>query len=83
MYRCASRLQLTVCIPFVALIARPPQYTVSVEVTRSFMSKNIKKSMEFIVIAQPNKSLAQSGTVKFSLTPQSLENVKQVCVMTH
>jgi len=50
------------------------QYIITVEMLRSMLSKNVKKSMEFIMKNKFTKEL-QANKVEFKISPESLKNV--------
>jgi len=52
------------------------QYVITVEVRRGYMSKNIKRSIEFIVEA-PEARPPKLVPAPFALVPESLENVRK------
>ena len=55
------------------------QYTIKVEMKRSFLNKDVSKQMEIIMITKPDSELAEKAIVKavdFKITPDSLTNIK-------
>ena len=52
------------------------QYVITVEVRRGMLSKNIKRSIEFIVEAPDGRPIKESPA-PFSIIPESLENVRK------
>ena len=52
------------------------QYVITVEVRRGMLSKNIKRSIEFIVEA-PDPKPPKLNAAPFSIVPESLENVRK------
>ena len=52
------------------------QYTIVVEMKRSFLSKDLQKEVEFIVEYSERTKTDEPNPVDFSITPQSLANVK-------
>ena len=53
------------------------QYIITVEMMRSMLSKNIKKSMEFIVKNKLQKDNLEKNKVDFEITPENLKNVQK------
>lgn len=53
------------------------QYIITVEMMRSMLSKNIKKSMEFIVKNKLQKDKLEKNKVDFEITPENLKNVQK------
>ena len=53
------------------------QYVIGVEVKRGVMSKNLKRTLEFIVEAPEAKENLKAQPSPFSIVPESLENVKK------
>ena len=52
------------------------QYVITVEVRRGMLSKNMKRSIEFIVEAPKDTALKPSAS-PFTIVPESLENVRR------
>ena len=52
------------------------QYTLFAEMKRSFLSKDLQKEVEFIVEYSERTKTDEPNPVDFSITPQSLTNVK-------
>ena len=52
------------------------QYTIVVEMKRSFLSKDLQKEVEFILEYSEWSNTDEPNPVDFSITPQSLANVK-------
>jgi len=50
------------------------QYLINVEIARSMLAKNLKKTIEFIVKCKPKKELVKTP-VEFGITPDKLKNV--------
>jgi len=52
------------------------QYLISVEIARSMLAKNLKKTAEFIVKSKPKKEM-EEVPVEFTITPDKLKNVSK------
>jgi len=52
------------------------QYLISVEIARSMLAKNLKKTVEFIVKCKPKKEI-EEVPVEFTITPDKLKNVSK------
>jgi len=52
------------------------QYLIKVDMARSLLAKNLQKTLEFIVEIK-NSTPPKPTPVKFTITPESLENVKK------
>mmetsp|Transcript_3309 Transcript_3309/g.4552 ORF Transcript_3309/g.4552 Transcript_3309/m.4552 type:complete len:306 (+) Transcript_3309:62-979(+) len=57
------------------------QYVLRADMARPLLAKNIQKQLEFIVEIK-NSEVPKPRPVKFSITPDSLENVKKTSVKT-
>ncbi len=57
------------------------QYLIRVEMKRSFLNKDVSKQMEINIITRPDSELAEKAIMKpvdFKITPDSLQNIKEV-----
>ncbi|XP_072022181.1 vacuolar protein sorting-associated protein 26C-like [Amphiura filiformis] len=52
------------------------QYTIKVEMKRPLLAKDLGKTVEFILEYKDQKEKAQPKAVPFTITPESLQNVK-------
>lgn len=52
------------------------QYTLMVELKRAFLSKDLQKETEFVVEYREQEQKGEENPVQFTITPQSIENVK-------
>jgi hypothetical protein len=52
------------------------QYTLMVELKRAFLSKDLQKETEFVVEYRDQEQKGEENPVQFTITPQSIENVK-------
>jgi len=53
------------------------QYSIQVDIQRTFLQKNLTKKIEFILHGEPSKEIKEVP-VPFTITPDSLENVRKV-----
>ncbi|XP_014824291.1 PREDICTED: Down syndrome critical region protein 3 [Poecilia mexicana] len=53
------------------------QYTLRCDLKRPLLAKDLSRSCEFIVHSQPQKSKIVPTPVKFSITPETLQNVRE------
>lgn len=53
------------------------QYTLRCDMRRSLLAKDLSKTCEFMVHSQPHKSKVQPNPVDFSITPDTLQNVRE------
>ncbi|XP_067253355.1 vacuolar protein sorting-associated protein 26C isoform X2 [Chanodichthys erythropterus] len=53
------------------------QYTLRCDMRRSLLAKDLSKTCEFMVHCQPQKSKLQLNPVDFSITPETLQNVRE------
>ncbi|XP_012586357.1 PREDICTED: Down syndrome critical region protein 3 [Condylura cristata] len=53
------------------------QYTVRCDVRRSLLAKDLTKTCEFIVHSAPQKGKLTPSPVDFTITPETLQNVKE------
>lgn len=53
------------------------QYTLRCDIRRSLLAKDLSKSCEFMVHCQPQKAKLQPNPVDFSITPETLQNIKE------
>ncbi|MFT7818644.1 Down syndrome critical region protein 3 [Arapaima gigas] len=53
------------------------QYTLRCDLKRSLLAKDLSKTCEFIVHCQPQKGKVQPSPVDFSITPETLQNVRE------
>jgi len=56
------------------------QYQLRATCVRGFMAKTLEKTLEFIVEVKSSKDYPKDQEVPFSVTPQSIENVKKTSV---
>ncbi|XP_063959852.1 vacuolar protein sorting-associated protein 26C-like [Lytechinus pictus] len=59
------------------------QYTLKAQVKRSLLAKDLVKTTEFIIEYRDQKVKAELKPVPFSITPQSLQNVKDKTSLPH
>ena len=52
------------------------QYTLVADMKRSFLSKDLQKEIEFVVEYREQEMKGEENPVDFTITPQSIENVK-------
>ncbi|XP_030648651.1 vacuolar protein sorting-associated protein 26C isoform X1 [Chanos chanos] len=53
------------------------QYTLRCDMKRSLLAKDLSKTCEFIVHCQPQKAKLQPSPVDFTITPETLQNVRE------
>ncbi|KAI7792958.1 vacuolar protein sorting-associated protein 26C isoform X1 [Triplophysa rosa] len=53
------------------------QYTLRCDMRRSLLAKDLSKTCEFMVHSQPQKSKVQPNPVDFTITPDTLQNVRE------
>lgn len=53
------------------------QYTLRCDMRRPLLAKDLSKTCEFMVHCQPQKSELQPNPVEFSITPETLQNVRE------
>lgn len=53
------------------------QYQIKVDMKRSLLSKDLNKQCEFIVEYKAQEEKAQSKPIKFTITPETLTNIKE------
>ncbi|XP_016320019.1 vacuolar protein sorting-associated protein 26C [Sinocyclocheilus anshuiensis] len=53
------------------------QYTLRCDMRRPLLAKDLSKTCEFMVHCQPQKSKLQPNPVEFSITPETLQNVRE------
>ncbi|XP_027886753.1 vacuolar protein sorting-associated protein 26C isoform X2 [Xiphophorus couchianus] len=59
------------------------QYTLRCDLKRPLLAKDLSRSCEFIVHSQPQKSKIVPTPVKFSITPETLQNVRERGQLPH
>ena len=62
------------------LILSQLQYTIKVDMKRPLLAKDLGKTVEFIVEYKEQKEKAKPSPVPFTITPESLQNVKDVSI---
>ncbi|MEQ2229911.1 Vacuolar protein sorting-associated protein 26C [Ilyodon furcidens] len=53
------------------------QYTLRCDLKRSLLAKDLSRNCEFMVHCQPQKAKVVPTPVKFSITPESLQNTRE------
>ncbi|XP_018610855.1 vacuolar protein sorting-associated protein 26C [Scleropages formosus] len=53
------------------------QYTLRCDMKRSLLAKDLSKTCEFMVHCQPQKGRLQPSPVDFSITPETLQNIRE------
>uniref|UniRef100_W5KNE3 Vacuolar protein sorting-associated protein 26C n=1 Tax=Astyanax mexicanus TaxID=7994 RepID=W5KNE3_ASTMX len=53
------------------------QYTLRCDMRRPLLAKDLSKTCEFIHVLQPQKSKVQPSPVDFTISPETLQNVKE------
>ncbi|KAG8591003.1 hypothetical protein GDO81_007006 [Engystomops pustulosus] len=59
------------------------QYTLRCDMKRSLLAKDLTKNCEFIIHSQPQKGKQSPSPVDFTITPETLQNVKEVSDPRH
>ncbi|KPP74268.1 Down syndrome critical region protein 3-like [Scleropages formosus] len=58
-------------------VVKPGKYTLRCDMKRSLLAKDLSKTCEFMVHCQPQKGRLQPSPVDFSITPETLQNIRE------